>query len=364
MNFLQRPNRAGDKIYFLYDFGREKGQRPSTGIFIYTKPRNQIEKNHNKESLQLLELKKSQLILDKQSLGSGFIPSHKIKSNFLDYYEEFVRNNKRTGNRHLESSLKQFKLFLAKDFISPMDITENLCSRFRQYLLDNFTGDTPANYFARFKAAIKAATKEGYYRYNPTEDVKCKSNASVYFKENLEADEYIQLLKTPCLNQELQEAFILSCYSGLRWIDVKKLVWLDINGQVLTTRIIQSKTGKPVTLTLHPIAKAILDKRRTRSNNPGDKVFSLPTQNGCNKSLQQWVNNAGIKKHITWHCARHSFSILLQDKNVDNATVALLLGQTSTKYVDRVYKRHRLKDHTSVISKLPMPEKMPDFLNL
>ena len=36
MNILERPNKKGDKIYFLYDYGRGPGQRPSTGIFIYT----------------------------------------------------------------------------------------------------------------------------------------------------------------------------------------------------------------------------------------------------------------------------------------------------------------------------------------
>lgn len=94
MNFLKRKNGTGDKTFFYYDFGREKGQRPSTGIFIYTKPKNQIEKNHNKEAQALLEIKKSQLTLEKQSLGSGFIPSHKVKTNFLEYYQEYVDSNK------------------------------------------------------------------------------------------------------------------------------------------------------------------------------------------------------------------------------------------------------------------------------
>ena len=126
MNFVKRLNRSGNKIFFHYDFGRGKGQRPATGIFIYVKPKNQVEKNHNKEALSLLELKRSQLILEQQAAGSGFIPAHKIKANFLDYYAEFVKDNKRCGNRHLENSLKHFKAFLKNDFISPIDITENL----------------------------------------------------------------------------------------------------------------------------------------------------------------------------------------------------------------------------------------------
>ncbi len=223
MNLIQRPNKSGDKIYFYFDLGRGRGQRHATGVFIYAKPKDPIQKNHNKEAITLLEVKKSEFILAKQSVGSRHIPAHKIKSNFLDYYQEFVTNNRIYGNRHLENSLMHFKTFLKKDFLAPIDVTENLCVRFRKYLLDNFTGDTPANYYARFKKVLKAATKEGYYRINPAEDIKAKSNPSTRMKENLETHEYIKLLKTPCFCRDLKEAFILSCYTGLRWIDVKKL---------------------------------------------------------------------------------------------------------------------------------------------
>src|SRR5688572_33230765 len=119
MNFLQYPNRKEDKIYFHYDYGRGKGQRPSTGIFIYAKPKDQIQKNHNKEAQALLEVKKSQLTIEQQAIGSAFIPGHKFKTNFLEYYEEYVKLNTRKGNRHLSNSLAQFKLFIKKDFITP-----------------------------------------------------------------------------------------------------------------------------------------------------------------------------------------------------------------------------------------------------
>src|SRR4029078_7863006 len=100
MNILERPNKKGDKIYFLYDYGRGPGQRPSTGVFIYTHPKNQIEKNHNKQALALLEVKKSEMTIDEQATGSGFIPMHKFKSNFVDYYADYVKQNKCEGNRH------------------------------------------------------------------------------------------------------------------------------------------------------------------------------------------------------------------------------------------------------------------------
>lgn len=367
MNFLQYPNRKKDKIYFHYDLGRGKGERPSTGIFIYAKPKDQIQKNHNKEALALLEVKKSQLTIEQQAIGSAFIPGHKFKANFLEYYKEYVKLNTRKGNRHLANSLAQFKLFIKGDFIAPVDITENFCKRFRQFLLDKYTGETPGNYYARFKWVVNAAKSDGYFHNNPTEKVNSKSNPSNKLKEILEVEDYLSLLKTPCLNEEVKAAFIFSCYTGLRWVDVKKLEWKDIKGNVLNTRIIQAKTGEPITLTLHPIAKAILEKQQAKLqviNIQNPKVFSLPSADGANKILGQWVKSAKIEKCVTWSCARLSFSILLQDKNVDDATVAYLMGHTTTEQVRKTYKRHRPKNQTETISQLPTPEQVPYFLNL
>lgn len=236
MNIFERENRKGDKITFYYEFGRKAGQRPSTGIFIYKNPKNQIQRNHNKEALALLETKKSQVIIEKQAIGSAFIPSHKFKTNFIEYYEEYVKQNARKKNRHLSNSLSQFKEFVKSDFIAPIDITENLCKRFRQFLLDKFTGETPGGYYARFKWVVKAATKDRYFLENPTEKVFAKSNPYTKLKENLEVDEYLKLLDTPCLNQEVKAAFIFCCYTALRWVDVKQLEWKDINNGILTTR--------------------------------------------------------------------------------------------------------------------------------
>jgi hypothetical protein len=59
------------------------------------------------------------------------------------------------GNRHPEGSFTHFKNFLKKDFLSPIDVTENLCQRFRKYLLDKFNGDTPANYSERAEPVVQ-----------------------------------------------------------------------------------------------------------------------------------------------------------------------------------------------------------------
>ncbi len=365
MNIGERLSAKGDKIYYYHDLGRGKGQRPAVGLFSYVKPKNPAQKQHNVETKALLEVKRGQAILEQQAVGTGYIPQHKFKANFLDYYEEYAKQNVRKGNRHLANSLTQFRKFIKKDFVAPIEITENLSKRFRRYLLDNFTGETPLNYFARFKWVVNAATDDGYFRKSPVDNVVAQSNPSTTLKENLEIEEYFTLLNTPCLNQQVQLGFLLTCYTGLRWCDVKSLRWHQLDGRKLTTRIIQRKTGRPVVLFLHPVALAILDF--LRPDKPMEEysnqlVFTLPCQDGCNKVLLQWTKSAGIEKHITWSCGRLSFSILLQDKHVDDATVAYLMGHTTTKQVNKIYKRHRPKDQTSTINLLPNPENLPTFL--
>ncbi|RFM37053.1 site-specific integrase [Chitinophaga silvisoli] len=356
MNIGEKLNKKGDKIFYFYDYGRKRGQRPSTGIFTYVNPKTQEQKNFNKEALKILETKKAQRTIEEQSIGTPIIPAHKFKTNFLEYYEEYVKLNKRKGNRHLNNSFTHFKAFIGQDFISPVDITENLCKRYRRYLLDHFTGYTPANYYARFKWVLKAANKDKYFTINPTEEIAAESNPCTNLKENLEVDEYIALLNTPCFNQQVKLAFLFCCYTGLRWVDVNRMEWQDIQNRKLITRIIQKKTGRPVVLTLHPVALAILNQVRGLTFGGSEltgNIFDLPTADGGNKVLQQWVKDAGINKYITWSCARLSFSILLKDQNVDDPTIAYLLGHTTTEQVQKTYKRHRPKDEVEAISHLP-----------
>ena len=74
------------KTFYYFEWGKAKGQRIATGVFTYNKPKDQLQKNHNKEACQILESKRSQMILDRQSVSTGYIPRHKIKANLLDYY--------------------------------------------------------------------------------------------------------------------------------------------------------------------------------------------------------------------------------------------------------------------------------------
>lgn len=80
--------------------------------------------------------------------------------------------------------------------------------------------------------------------------------------------------------------------------------------------------------------QAIIGAKGSKKNK--DLIFHLPSHNAALSVLSHWVKRAGIDKHITWHCARHSFAtLILKDGSIDLRTVSGLLGHSSLKYVEQ-----------------------------
>ncbi len=71
---------------------------------------------------------------------------------------------------------------------------------------------------------------------------------------------------------------------------------------------------------------------------PTDKnclIFDLSTYESCYKSVKRWVKRAGIDKHMSWHCARHSFAVNILNNGANIKTVASLLGHSGLKHTEK-----------------------------
>jgi integrase len=125
---------------------------------------------------------------------------------------------------------------------------------------------------------------------------------------------------------ELKRAALFSSLTGLRWSDVEKLVWSEvqhseINGHFI--RFTQKKTKGTETLPISEQAYQILGER----GESGEKIFKgLKYSAWINLKLAQWVMKAGITKHITFHCFRHTFATLQLTMGTDIYTVSKMLG--------------------------------------
>ena len=62
-----------------------------------------------------------------------------------------------------------------------------------------------------------------------------------------------------------------------------------------------------------------------------DPIFSKLRNQTANKVLKQWVKDAGIKKHVTFHVSRHSNATNLLTLGADIYTVSKLLGHKDVR---------------------------------
>src|ERR1035437_8452265 len=72
-------------FYFMYHFGPgQKREYEWLDLFLYDKPKNQIQKDHNKITWQLAETIKAKKMVDDQTTAHGFIS--KVKSAFVSLH--------------------------------------------------------------------------------------------------------------------------------------------------------------------------------------------------------------------------------------------------------------------------------------
>lgn len=313
---------------------------------IKNNPRNQTEKLEKQERETLakrIALKReSELLMSTYSLNKAV----KKDIDFFEYFEKFITEHRNLVDiRCFITTLNKLKAFAGKERFYTQELTETFLEKFAKHLQKNHNGDTPYNYFKKLKRVINQAFKEKLISVNPAVDIQCPKQKGIE-KDVLSIEELKGLISTECPNQQVKQAFLFCCLTGLRFCDVKLLQWKHIKKDVLQLR--QAKTGISVSVALSDDARSFLGHRKE----PLCYVFMLPTHNGCLKNLRVWTENADIQKHITWHCARHTFGTNLIHFGTDLLVTSKLLGHSSTRYTAR-YVRVTEALKKEAIKKLP-----------
>lgn len=156
-------------------------------------------------------------------------------------------------------------------------MTEEVCLNYRHYLTDDIqvkdedgnvvikprlTGETPMNYFSRFRTMMGDAKKQGYFQQNPAEDIKSKMGRENKPKDTLTYEEFEILGTVPCPNPYVKQAFLFCMLTGIRGEAARALTWEDINIEEEYMSVIQGKTGKKVDVPLLEQAVRFIPKRR------------------------------------------------------------------------------------------------------
>lgn len=194
-------------------------------------------------------------------------------------------------------------------------MTVDLCMKFREYLLHahqlkctnkKLSQNAAAGYFSTFRALLKMAYKEKLLRENINDYLDYIEWEEVK-REFLTQEELIQLAQTPCEIEVLKRASLFSCLTGLRFSDVYNLTWehvREVSGIGLCLVFRTQKTKTPTTLPLCQEAIELMGEATT------GKVFEGFKKTMTSQPLRDWIEAAGIHKHITFHCFRHTYATL------------------------------------------------------
>ena len=319
-------------------------RREYLGIYLIEKPWNDVTRAYNEEMREKAEaircMRQTSVINDE----FGFLDRNKLKEDALAFFKKYA--NKK-GDKYL-FVYAHFKKYV-KGKCTFGDLTIELCKKFSEYLetANQLKYDIPlgknsaASYWSHFRAMLKQAYLEKHLRDNLNDYLESMDTEEVH-KEFLTQEELKRLAETPCRFDVLKRAALLSCLTGLRISDILALTWDNIMMAPDLGYCIRLRTIKTGTEALLPISDEALELCGPRSYGI---VFKGLTRSMTQAPLKRWVLEAGIYKHITFHCFRHTYATLQIAAGTDIYTVSKMLTHknvaTTQIYADLVSQKKR-----------------------
>ena len=352
------------QIGYNHDNGTSIRRKESLSLYLVASPRTPVERQKNKETLDLakkIRFEREQEFLEDKE---GYRLKKDKTVNFYDYYQAYVDNYTKKDIRVIEMGLRDFKACTAQDYpqyaqrIEPKQITKDVRIKFSQFLTKKHRGTGISSVYRRFKKIINYGIDHGVFTQNPCKGVTVAPNDDMLVKEILSEKEMKQLFTCHYEGENpiIRRAFAMTCLGGIRYCDVKRLTYGEVDYENALIKFRQNKTinhskrsGAVINLT--DITLAIIGPRPEDAKDD-TLIFPLPSSTMCLKALRHWTKRAGITKHITWHCGRHSFGTILLNKGSNVKVVADLLGHSSLKYVE-VYVRAVDEEKKKALNSLP-----------
>ena len=319
-------------------------------LYIVDKPKNPFDKQHNTETLKIAESikQKRENFLNKPEIYSHYEKEQlRIKELseqcFIEYFRKLANKRKASNHDNWVSALNYIENF-TNGKLKFADLNEKFLEDFKEYLLTvkskksskkTLSQNSAVSYFNKIKAALKQAYKDGILQTDLNAKVK-PIKAAETRREYLTIEELNKLVKTPCNNDLLKRAALFSALTGLRFSDIQKMTWGEleyIKGQGYFLNFSQKKTKGIESLPISEQAYSFTQG----AENPRDMPKGKPVFEGLkysayhNKHLFQWIGAAGITKDITFHCFRHTFATLQLFNGTDIYTVSKMLGHKDLK---------------------------------
>ena len=349
-----REKVLGDGTISLYLDMYHKGNRKKEGLKLYIIPETTpAAKLQNKNTRRLAEQIKAQRILDIQK--DGLVDWEKLKkfrTTLVSWLEDFVTCEAQlspsgvVSKRNAKVRVEEYLASIGKPDLRLSEVDREFCRGFVAFLRtckshrgkETISETTARLLMYRIAAAMDKAVVEGLIPNNPFRVLEAKEKPKIRAsrREFLTVEELKVLINTPCRCDIVKRAFLFSCFTGLRYSDMKSLLWSEIHttadGKTLYIEHRQVKTKKTVTIPLSDEALRWMPKQVDGI----DQVFhELKISTGTVEDvLKEWMKDCKIDKHITYHCSRHTAATTLLTLGANLYVVSKLLGHSSIQMTE------------------------------
>ncbi len=267
---------------------------------------------------------------------------YKTKTLLEVYDQDLARFQHRVGKDRSEHSLrtlKQGRQYVGAFLVDWMHVNDIPLSKLMPQFINDFSvylstdrglrGGTIWLACQLLKGVVTRAHIRGLIKWNPFGQFHIAKN--IRPREYLTEEEIGMLMthdfKKPTLNFA-RDIFVFAAFTGLSFIDIKELKPTDVVNVNGSTWIISQrhKTHIPFQVKLLNIPLEIIRKYHQEG---GQTIFPSIEYRTMAKRIQRLMDECGFHKHITMHCARHSFAVLALNKGVPIESVSRILGHTN-----------------------------------
>lgn len=332
---------SGSKSLYL-DYYKD-GKREYEFLKLYLIPeKTPFDKRQNEETLRAANAIKAERVISITNDDAGLKKASTSKLLLLDYmehYKEFKASEGKKDDRQIKTCMDIIRVYDADIRLSNVD--KKFCSGFIHFLLYEYKSRhgkgiravTAKNYYRVLNSALNKAVRDGIISSNPFQRLEQSELIKVPESKRgfLVAEELKKLENTAFYDEATKRAFLFACFCGMRWGDVSRLKWGDIQkvGDVMTAFVVQHKTKEPLTIPLILALRYLPERNGAKDE---DFVFcNLKRLETINVQLKTWAKDAQISKSISFHTARHTYATLLLTKGVDVSVIQSLLGHSDIK---------------------------------
>ena len=293
----------------------------------------------------------------------GQTPAFEKKHMLLELFQEHnTRMEALVGKEYAAGTLSRFKTawkhtrdFLLCKYQAPdidiRDLDYEFVSDFEHWFktVKNCNHNTTIKFIACCRKIVIQAIRKGWLQRDPFLGFNMalrEVEREALSKEELQA---MATRQFPCDRlTQVRDMFLFSCYTGLAYIDLKKLRRSEISTGIDGGKWIFTKRKKTDTPSRIPLLPAALDIMAKYENNPGCQarglVLPILSNQKMNAYLKEISDLCGIQKNLTFHIARHTFATTVTLSNgVPIETVSKILGHTNLKTTQHYAKILDLK---------------------